>query len=244
MSPIVAARELLLRYGTRHVFGDVNLDLDESRFVALIGPNGAGKSSLLRILAGVQRPSSGSVERRERLSLIVAAEKPPADVTPRELAGYGPALQKPWWRFLETERDRLIVDAALGRAGLLDRADDPVADLSGGEVQRAWLAAALALSPRAVLIDEPTTHLDLRYQIEVMHMLREVAASGVAVCAAIHDLTLAARFADTVALLAGGRMAVGPPEQVLEPKTLSSAFGVQVTTHRDPMGGHIVCLAR
>lgn len=233
-----------VRYGRRVVFENLDIALEAGRFTALIGPNGAGKSSLLRVLSKTQRPSSGSISAAGRRSLIVPAVNPPADVTPRELAGYGPALARRWWKFFESPEERSGVDSALARVDLNERADDPVASLSDGEIQRAWLAAALALSPQAILIDEPTTHLDLRHQIDVMHLLKDVARSGVAVCAAIHDLTLAGRFADTVALLAEGKLSSGPAAEVLEETALSRAFGVRITTHADPLGGHLVCLAR
>lgn len=244
MTAIIDAGDLTLRYGQRVVFEHLNFAVVSGRVTALIGPNGAGKSSLLRLLAGVQRPSAGAVTTAGPVSLIVPQVNPPADVTPRELASYGPALARPWFKIFESAHDRETVAAALARAGLAQRADDPVTQLSDGEIQRAWLAAALAVSPRAILIDEPTSHLDLRYQVEVMHLLLEFARSGVAVCAAIHDLTLAGRFAHTIALLAGGSLVIGPPEEVLEAAALSRAFGVPISTHTDPAGGHVVCLAR
>ena len=244
MNVALEAHELRVCYGRRTIFDRVGLRASAASFVALVGPNGAGKSSLLRVLAGVQRPASGEVTRPKRTSLIVSSVSPPADVSPRELASYGPAIARAWWRIFDDENERAVVDAALGRVGLRERADDPARTLSDGEIQRAWLAAALATSPQAVLIDEPTTHLDLRYQIEVMTMLRALARSGVAVVAAIHDLTLAARFADVIALLAGGSLRAGPPDEVLEDNALSAAFGVGISTHRDPLGGHIVCIAR
>ena len=232
-----------MRYGQRRVFDALDVDVQGGSLRAIVGPNGAGKSSLLRVLAGVQTPSAGSVTRAKRISLISPSSRLPADVTPRELAGYGPALHRPWWRLGVPDEERALVDAALARVGLSDRADDAAADLSDGEVQRAWLAAALATSPSAVLIDEPTTHLDLRYQIEVMTMLCELARGGIAIVTAIHDLTLAARFADSISLLAAGFIVTGAPEAVLDATALTRAFGVRITTHRDPIGGFIVCLA-
>ena len=138
--------------------------------------------------------------------------------------------------------DEVRVREALARCERADRAADPVALLSAGEVQRAWIAAALAAAPELLLVDEPTTHLDLRYQLAVLQTLRELSRSGVAVVAAIHDLTLAGRFADEVALVAGRHVQCGPPDEVLESRALSDAFGVAVSTYRHPQAGYLVCL--
>lgn len=231
-----------VRYGRRQVFNGVSLALVPGTFTAIVGPNGSGKSSLLRVLARVQRPDAGSVSDAEGIALVASSVNPPSDVTPRELADYGLALRRPWWRLRPSAADEAATAAALERTGLADRADDPVLQLSAGEVQRAWIAAALATSAKTLLIDEPTTHLDLRYQVEVLETLRSLAASGVAIAAAIHDLTLAARFADSIALLAGGTLVSGPPVEILEPAALASAFGVRVTVHRHPDEDYLVCL--
>lgn len=243
MNPAIRGRGLEVAYGAREVFAGLDIELDVGRLTALVGPNGAGKSSLLRVLAGIQRPQAGTVERPARVALIATSLALPPDVTPRQLSGYVLALRRPWWRLAPSQAEREAVAAALARCGLLDRADDAAAALSAGEIQRAWIAAALAADAGALLIDEPTTHLDLRYQLEVLRMLKTLSRSGVAVLAAIHDLTLAARFADSVALIAGGALEQGSPEGVFESATLTRAFGVEVVTHRDPEG-YVVCTPR
>jgi iron complex transport system ATP-binding protein len=239
-APVLLGRGLGVRYGARSIFSDLDIALADGKMTALVGPNGAGKSSLLRVLAGTQKPSAGSLERPERVALVATSLALPPDVTPSQLAGYVIALRKPWWQLRTASSEHTAVDAALERTGLLERANDAAATLSAGELQRAWIAAALAAQASVLLIDEPTTHLDLRYQLEVLRTLKTLARSGVAVLAAIHDLTLAARFADSVALLAGGVIECGPPEQVLRAPNLTRAFGVEVTTHADPEG-YIVC---
>lgn len=244
MTHAVHADGVTVRYGRRTIFHDVRLTLAAGTFTAIVGPNGSGKSSLLRVLAGVQRASEGSTSRTGGVALVASTAHPPPDVSPRELADYGLALRRPWWRLRPSAEDEAAVDAALVRTGLLDRADDPIASLSDGEVQRAWIAAALATAAATLLIDEPTSHLDLRYQIEALQTLRGLAAHGVAVCAAVHDLTLAARFADTIALLAAGSLVSGPPPEILEPGALRDAFGIDVTVHHHPADGYLVCLPR
>jgi iron complex transport system ATP-binding protein len=236
------ARDLALRYGSRAVFDRVAMALYPGTLTAVVGPNGAGKSSLLRLLAGVQRPTAGTIERTAPVMLIASDSAPPPDVTPRDLAGYGLALCRPWYRFAPGAEEETAVASALARAGLADRADDPVGGLSAGEVQRAWIAAALATTPAALLVDEPTSHLDLRYQVEVLRTLRDLADGGVAVAVAVHDLTLAARFADRAALIADGTLIEGAPEEIFVPDLLERAYGIAVSTHRHPVDGYLVCL--
>ena len=241
MSVAVAGRSLGVRYGERLVFDDVDLDLTAGRLVVIVGPNGSGKSSLLRALAGIQKPTSGTVRRDAATLLIGSQAAPPPDVTPRDLAGYGLALRRPWYRLASSAEEDEAVDAALARTGLTDRAGDAIGEMSAGEVQRAWIAAALATKVGALLVDEPTSHLDLRYQIDVLNTLRALTADGVAVAAAVHDLSLAARFGDVVCVLAGGTLIAGPPESVLTPEILSRAYEVEVSVHRHPTWGFLVC---
>ena len=244
MNAPVTATGLAVRYGKRSVFSSVSFEASAGVLTAVIGPNGSGKSSLLRVLAGVQRPNDGIVRRSGRAALVISSVNPPADVTPRELADYALALRRPWWRWQPSPDDIAAATDAIARSGLSERADDPVSHLSAGEVQRAWIAAALASRAQTLFIDEPTSHLDLRYQTEVLRTLRALARDGVAVVAAIHDLTLAARFADRIALLCDGRLLAGPPEEILESSALRQAFGVDVTVHRHPADGYLVCLPR
>ncbi|MDQ2817625.1 MAG: ABC transporter ATP-binding protein [Candidatus Eremiobacteraeota bacterium] len=242
MIAALRAADLSVRYGPKTVFSDVTFELEAGSFTGLVGPNGAGKSSLLRVLAGVQKPASGNTRRSGSAVLIDASGAPPGDLTAHELAGYGMAIRRPWWRFRATEQESAITQAALVQTGLAARGHDAIETLSAGEAQRAWIAAGLATQPAILLIDEPTAHLDLRYQLEVVQTLRQLARSGVAVLAAIHDITLAARCCDAIALLADGALVCGPSASVLEPARLSRAFGVGVATYRLPDDDSIVCV--
>jgi|HubBroStandDraft_1064217.scaffolds.fasta_scaffold193113_2 ABC-type cobalamin/Fe3+-siderophores transport system ATPase subunit len=244
MSAHASVERATVAYGSRIVFAGVTLALEPGKFTAVIGPNGSGKSSLLRVLAGIQRPAAGIAARADGVALIASSSNPPSDVTPAELADYGLALRRPWWRLRPDAADAAAVAGALARTGLTQRADDAVSELSDGEVQRAWIAAALAAGCRTLLIDEPTSHLDLRYQVEVLQTLRALTAQGAAVAAAIHDLTLAARYADTVALLAAGRLIAGPPAEVLRPQAIADAFGIDVTVFDHPTEGYLICMPR
>lgn len=239
---VLRGEDLGVNYGARSVFSGINITVTGARFVALIGPNGSGKSSLLRVLAGAQQPTHGRVSRVGRVALIAPSGDPPGDLTPLDLASYGLSARRRFWQWSLSVTEEQRIRDALARANIADRALDPMTNLSAGEVQRAWIAAALATAPDVLFVDEPTTHLDLRFQVEILQTLSALAASGVCVVAAIHDLTLAARFADEVALIAHGKLQTGPADEILEAGTLSDAFGITVGTHRHPHDGYLICL--
>ncbi len=240
--PSLRGQQLAVSYGARSVFRQLDIAVPPGRFVALIGPNGGGKSSLLRVLGGVQKPDAGRVSRAGKIALIAPSGDPPGDLTPMDLVAYGVAIRRRFWEWSLPRNEQQRIRAALARCNIADRADEPLSNLSAGEVQRTWIAAALATAPDVLLIDEPTTHLDLRFQVEMLQTLATLAESGVSIITAIHDLTLASRFADDVALLAHGRLSYGPPDELLEPSALSEAFGVKVSTHRHPDQGYLICL--
>lgn len=242
MTATAAVRSLSAAYGDRLVFAGVTLTLEPGTLTAVIGPNGSGKSTLLRAFAGEVKPREGTVDRPSSLALITSSQAPPPDVTPRDLAGYGLALRRPWWQLGTSSDDVRAVDAALESVGLTAQAESAVSTLSDGEVQRSWIAAALAIGARTLLIDEPTSHLDLRYQLEVLRTLKALARGGVAVAAAVHDLSLAARFADVIALIAHGRLVAGRPESILDPQAIRDAFGVEVAVFPHPTEGHLLCV--
>lgn len=225
----------------RPVLRAVSMAAPAGAVTAVVGPNGAGKSTLLRLLLGLARPTSGRV-------LLEGADVtgiPHADRARR--LGYIPQRGSVAFAFSVREVVRLglyaahsggdgmaSVDAALERVGLRDRADDPFGALSAGQQQRATIARVLAQleassGPRALLADEPVAALDPRHAVETMALLRGLARDGLAVVVVLHDLMLAARWADAAVLLsADGRVAAaGPPAEVLGPGTLPSVFGVE-----------------
>jgi ABC-type cobalamin/Fe3+-siderophores transport system ATPase subunit len=240
--PVLEAIDVRFAYGEQPVFTGLSLSIRAGRFVALVGPNGSGKSTLLRLLAGLTHPAAGRVQAANRPALVVCGQTPPPDVTPRELAAYALSARRAAWAWRARPQDEAAIAQALDRCGLAGHTQTPVSALSAGEVQRAWIACALVVNARILLVDEPTAHLDLHFAVEVLELLRGLTESGVAVVAALHDLTMAARFADDIALLARGHVSCGPPEEILEPRALSEAFAVRVTTHRHPELGHVVCL--
>ncbi|NNN29452.1 ABC transporter ATP-binding protein [Streptomyces sp. S3(2020)] len=259
-------RGLELGYGGKPVVHGVSLTLQAGRATALVGPNGSGKSTLLRALSRLHRVDAGHLTlggagQQERdaallsprrfareVTLFSQSRPAPQGLTVAEVVAFG---RHPYRRGFAgpTTEDRAAVQRAMTVTGVHDMAGRPVGELSGGEMQRVWLAACLAQDTGVVLLDEPTNHLDLRYQIETLDLVRDlVQEHGVAVGVVLHDLDQAARVADTLVLMHAGRVhAVGPPAQVLTAENISSVYdirvevGVDARTGRlriDPLGRH------
>jgi iron complex transport system ATP-binding protein len=232
--------DVRLRRGAREILRGVSLALEPGEIVALVGPNGAGKTTLLRVASRVLRPDAGRVllAGRDVASLprrVLARE---VAVVPQETAvafpfragelvlmGRAPHLSALGF---ESRADRARARDAMARVGIEALADRSVLELSGGERQLVLVARALAQDPRVLLLDEPTAHLDLRHRLEVLALVREFAGAGRSALVISHDLGLAARACQRIALLADGELrAVGPPAQVLTPAALRAVFGVE-----------------
>lgn len=251
------ARGLTLRYGEREAVRNVSLAIESGEIVAVAGPNGSGKSTLLRGLARLHRPSAGEVllgeteirglgarEVARRLAILPQIPDAAADLTVRELVWRG---RYPHQGVLQraTAKDYEAVRWALAAARLDELAERPIGRLSGGERQRAWIALALAQEPRVLLLDEPTSFLDLQHQVEVMELLRRLNADGLTVVAVLHDLVLAARFARRVILMRDGRVeADGTPGEVFTATELERVFRVPMMVLKDPETGLPVPLPR
>ena len=238
-TPVFEAERLGVRLGDREALADVTFRVDAGEAVALVGPNGAGKTTLLRALAGLQ-PHAGALRleghpvraadaraRARRVALVRQQTALPVDFTVREVVAMGRAPHLPWAGRLGPV-DRAAVDAALAQTDLADFADRSVRRLSGGEQQRVQLAQALAQDTPTLLLDEPTAHLDVRHQLDLIARVRALADAGRTVVAALHDLERAAAFAGRLLVLAQGRLvADGPPESVLTEALLADVFGVR-----------------
>ena len=238
---------LSVSYGTRHVLKNVSLDVNSGEVVALIGPNGAGKSTIIRAVSGVI-PADGGIACTNGTDLLTASSMtraralavvPQAVSMPPAFSVWETVLlgRTPYLNFLGqvSKKDEEIARTALAKVDALDLAERRVGELSGGEQQRVLLARALAQSTPILLLDEPTSNLDLHYQVSFMDMVCSLAKQdNLAVLIALHDLNLAARYANRVALLVSGEIkAAGTPRQVLTPELISAAYQlpVQVVPH-------------
>jgi iron complex transport system ATP-binding protein len=226
------------------------MTVERGEILGVIGPNSAGKTTLIRLLTRVLEPARGEIRldgrplarvpRWEvaRHVAVVPQELPPAlPFSVEQLVLMGRYPHAPG-RFFESGADLAVAREAMARTGVLELAGAPVDGLSGGERQRAVLARALAQEPRLLVLDEPTAHLDLRYQAECVGLLRRVNRERqMTVILVAHDLNLAAEVADRLLLLEGGRsVRLGPPEQVLEEDVLREVYGCDVIVDKAPTG--------
>lgn len=251
MSALLRFRSAAVGYPGRVVLENVDLTMDSGRILAIVGPNGVGKSTLIKSASGILPIVDGSVEvegkdivtqtpdwRAQRIGVVPQATRVPPGFTARQvvLMGRTPYLG---WLERESQHDHDLAEGALVRTYTAHLADRYMGELSGGEQQRIMVARALAQSPRLLLLDEPTAHLDLRHQDETLDIIRVLAAEqDIGVLISLHDLNLVARVADHVALLSDGLiMKQGLPRDVLTPGDLADAYGIKIHVMDHPLHG-------
>ncbi|WP_445502765.1 ABC transporter ATP-binding protein [Microvirga sp. G4-2] len=248
------AHSLAVDLGRRHALSRVDLTLPSGRFTVIVGPNGAGKTTLMRTLAGLLEPTAGQVtldgqpvprmSARERSRCIAYLPQGGSVAWPLPVAevialGRMPHGENPDGLSFKGKE---AVASAIHAVDLEGFENRPATELSGGERARVLLARALATQARVLLADEPVAALDPRHQLIVLDVLKKQARAGTTVAAIMHDLTLAARFADEIILLNQGTVAAsGPPERVLTEELLAANFGIQAHVSHD--GGHLVVVA-
>ena len=242
----LVCRNLSLGYGRRPVLQDVDLMVPEGSVTALIGANGSGKSTLLRAMAGLLRPESGTVKlddkplaawpRKQlarRLSFLPQEMVDPPEITVAELVAYG---RHPHRGLLgrATHGDTEAIARAIAATDMTRFSDRMLATLSGGERRRAWISMALAVEAQILLLDEPTTFLDIGHQFEVLELVREINRThGITVVLSLHDLNQAVRFADNLVVVDRGTIVdQGAPATVLTERLLSETFRVSATIAR------------
>jgi iron complex transport system ATP-binding protein len=244
------AEGLDLGHDGRLVCAGLTLDLPPAALTAVIGPNGCGKSTLLRGLARLLPARAGRVlldgrdihalptrEVARRLGLLPQTLVPPEGITVEALVARGRyphrGAFRPW-----TAADAAAVAGAMAATAVDKLAARPVETLSGGQRQRAWLAMVLAQETPLLLLDEPTTFLDIAHQVELLALLRRLAAAGRGVLAVLHDLNQACRYADHLLVMQGGRLlAAGPPSAVVTPGLIEAVFGLACVIVPDPVAG-------
>ena len=247
----LAAEHVRLAYDDRVVVDDLDLELTEGSFTAIVGPNGCGKSTLLRALGRLMRPTSGQVlldgqaiartptrEVAKVLGLLPQSPVAPEGLTVADLVARGRHPHQSWLRQWSRD-DEAVVAEALAWTDMADLADRPVDALSGGQRQRAWISMALAQGTDLLLLDEPTTYLDLSHQIDVLELVGRLHAErGRTVVVVLHDLNLAARYAQRLVAMKDGAIAAsGAPDEVLTERLLADVFDLEARVLADPVAG-------
>jgi iron complex transport system ATP-binding protein len=250
----LTARDLTLGYGERTVVEHLDLDVVDGGVTAVIGPNGCGKSTLLRALGRLLRPRGGEVlldgrridalptrDVARALGMLPQSPTAPEGLTVADLVGRGRHPHRSWFRQWSGD-DEAVVAEAMAWTGVSDLADRPVDALSGGQRQRAWIAMALAQGTDLLLLDEPTTHLDLAHAVDVLDLVDRLHTErGRTVVMVLHDLSLAARYADRLVALRDGRIvAQGAPRDVITPELLADVFGLHAAVLPDPVSDGVL----
>ncbi|RKP48184.1 ABC transporter ATP-binding protein [Trinickia fusca] len=251
----LVARELSLGYGSRRIVDDLSLTIETGRITVLLGPNGCGKSTLLRALAGLLAPQQGSAlldgvplrdwprkKLARRIAFLKQTQDVPDGLSVQDLVRHGRFAHRAALRGTTFE-DREAVEWALDVTNLVAMRDRPLIALSGGERQRVWIAMALAQKADILLLDEPTTYLDLGHQIEVMQTLHHLnAAFGLTLVMSLHDLNQAMRYAHRALVMRNGRLvADGVPVDVLTPEFVADVFQVRTERLQGASDGFPVC---
>lgn len=252
---ILRTENLTVSYGTQKVLDGLSLTLPAGKITALLGPNGCGKSTLLNCFSRLITPKSGTIMLEDKslndfssrqlarcLALLPQHHLTPEGITVRELVSYG---RSPWlslWGRLSAE-DNTRINIAMNQTQTQFLAERRLTELSGGQRQRAFLAMVLAQDTPVVLLDEPTTYLDINHQVELMRLMDELKAVGKSVIAVLHDLNQASRYCDHLVVLANGRVAAqGAPEEVMKPELLKAVFSIEAEIHPEPISGRPMCV--
>jgi iron complex transport system ATP-binding protein len=248
--------KVTLGYDGGAVIKDLTASVPAGRITSVVGPNGCGKSTLLRSLARLMKPRSGAVyldgdaifnlptrEVAKRLGILPQSPEAPEGLTVRELAAQGRYPHQRWFQQWSREDER-AVEKALEITGVLHLADRPLDTLSGGQRQRAWISMALAQETGTLLLDEPTTFLDMAHQLEVLQLLSRLnREEGRTILMVLHDLNNASRYSHhMIALSGGGIFAAGPPREVMTPGLLREVFRVEADIVTDPRTGVPLCI--
>ncbi len=252
----LTAQDVALAYGDHRVIDALDVTVKPGRITAIVGGNGCGKSTLLRGLARLLKPGAGRIlldgrdlhslpskEVARTLGLLPQSPVAPEGIAVADLVGRG---RHPHQRLLSrwSNRDYEVVANALEATGITDLADRSVDELSGGQRQRVWIAMALAQETDILLLDEPTTFLDVAHQVEVLDLLTDLNRSlGTTIVMVLHDLNLAARYADVlVAMRSGSVHAIGTPDEVITAESVREVFGLASQVVPDPVSGKPIVL--
>jgi len=258
MNTVLNIEHLKVRFNSREIIADLSLQIHRGKIYAIVGPNGSGKTTLLRAISRNVRPSFGRVYLNgsnifkmkfkaiaRQMATLSQVHDGMSDGTVNELVTYGRFAHREWWQGKRSD-DKEIVAWAIERTKLNGYENRKTNTLSGGERQRAWIAMAIAQKPQILLLDEPTTFLDISHQLEVLELVVGLNnEEGITILMVLHDINHAARYADELIVMKGGRIfAKGPPWEILEPSLMREVFNVEAEIATDRETGRPLFLAR
>ncbi|MFT6347269.1 MAG: iron complex transport system ATP-binding protein [Psychromonas sp.] len=252
---MLTIENLSVDYSGKMVLRDLNISIPEGKITALIGPNGCGKSTLLKAISGSLKVAAGKVSlagqdltklshknRAKRLSILPQAPLTPEGISVKQLVSFGRNPYLSQWGGLSPD-DLQKVQMALLETGLTELADRPVDSLSGGQRQRAWIAMVLAQDTQYILLDEPTTYLDLTHQIELMEMMQKMNINGKTLVVVLHDLNQACRYCDHLIVMQEGRIiAQDTTHKIFDSKLLKQVFALNAIIINDPVANKPMCI--
>lgn len=244
-------------YNQQAVVTKINLNLQAGEWLSILGANGSGKSTLLKLLCRVIEPLQGKVLLdgkaihqlpphivARKIAVLPQQQTIPSGLTVEQLVSLGRTPYQPWYQWDLNAKDRVFVDDALKQTQLDSLRQRPVTQLSGGERQRAFLALALAQAPEILLLDEPTTYLDINYQLQLLELLKQLNLKGLTVVTVLHEINLAIRYSARLALIKKGQLlTIGETTEVITSENLAQVFGVEVAILDTPVGKQICPLA-
>lgn len=252
----IKTKDLNISYGNLDIVKDLNLEIPKGKITTIIGANGCGKSTILKTLARIIKPKSGSIyindkelnsqdsrELAKAMAVLPQSPQAPNGLTVEELISYGRFPHQKGFGKLKDE-DKDIIDWALEKTRISEFRDRPIEALSGGQRQRAWIAMALAQETDILLLDEPTTYLDLAHQLEVLKLLEELnKKEGRTIVMVIHELNNAARFADHMIGVKKGKIVCqGTAHEVMTKENLKEIFNIDAEIVNEPKSGKPVCI--
>lgn len=244
-----------IKYDQTTIIDGLSLAIPENKITALIGPNGCGKSTLLKALCRINPLSHGSIELEgkaladypdaqlaTKIALLPQILESPEGITVKQLVEYGRSPHISRWAGLKDE-DHRHVAKAMQQTGVLEFAHRPVDSLSGGQRQRAWIAMVVAQNTDIVMLDEPTTYLDLSHQVELMRLMQELNRLGKTIIVVLHDLNQACRYSDHLVVLKSGEVITqGKPDDIFNEKLLLEVFDLEAKIMKDPVSNSPMCI--
>ncbi len=251
----LSAHQLSVGYNGHSIVKEMDLTLPEGRFIALLGPNGCGKSTLLKCFARILPAMSGearwqgqnlhdypSKQLAKELALLPQTQPIPEGIKVKDLVAYGRSPYTGFWGKL-SQQDHQIVEQMMRQTGTFELREHLVSELSGGQRQRVWLAMVLAQDTPYLLLDEPTTYMDINHQVELMHQLQALNKQGKTIITVLHDINQAARYCDHLVVMKAGELKYqGTPEDVLTAQMLQDVFSLKAQIHRDPVSHTPMCV--